>query len=227
MKEKRILVVAAHPDDEVLGCGGTIKKLVSEGYEAYTLILGEGATSRDKNRNEIKRKTEIAELKKLAQKANRLMGVKQVFFGGIPDNRFDTVPLLDMVKTIEDIKKRLRPAIVLTHFRNDLNIDHRIACQAVLTATRPMPGETVKEIYSFEVLSSTEWNYPVIFSPNVFYDITETIEAKIQAMSMYAPEIKEFPHPRSLEGIRLNAACRGMNIGLKYAEVFETVRVIK
>jgi LmbE family N-acetylglucosaminyl deacetylase len=226
-KANKILIAAAHPDDEVLGCGGTAARLVKEGNEVYTLILGEGITSRDDTRKREKRETEITQLKKQIHQANAVIGVKEVFTYDFPDNRFDSVPLLDIIKVIENIKNKVKPGIVFTHYEQDLNIDHRVTYRAVLTAMRPTAGETVKEIYSFEVLSSTEWNFPLRFSPDVFFDISETIESKLSAMEKYQSELKEYPHPRSLKGIRLNAEQWGMKTGLKYAEAFKLVRLVK
>jgi len=160
-------------------------------------------------------------------KANEIIGVRKVFFFDFPDNRFDSVPLLDIIKTIEKVKLQIKPRIIFTHSETDLNIDHQITYRAVITATRPVPGETVKEIYSFEILSSTEWRYPIRFSPDVFYDISDTIEIKIKAMSRYRGELRKFPHPRSIEGIKVNSRSWGMKAGLKYAEVFKSIRVIR
>lgn len=227
MKDKTILVVAAHPDDEILGCGGTIKRLVDEGCTAYTQILGEGITSRDEKRDRAEREAEIKDLKKQVHEANRIIGVKEIFLHDFPDNRFDTVPLLDIVKVIERLTNELQPDIVFTHYQNDLNIDHQITYNAVLTATRPIKEECVKELYSFEVLSSTEWNYPLGFSPDVFFDISDYLECKQEAMSVYKSEVRDFPHPRSLEGIKVNAKNRGMKVGYKYAEAFKCVRVLR
>jgi LmbE family N-acetylglucosaminyl deacetylase len=224
---KKILIIAAHPDDEVLGCGGTAARLVKQGNEAYTLILGEGITSRDNSRQREKREQEIVQLKKQVHEANSVIGIKEVFTHDFPDNRFDSIQLLDIVKVIETIKNKVKPDIVFTHFEQDLNIDHRVTFQAVLTAVRPIAGETVKEIYSFEVLSSTEWNFPLRFSPDVFFDISETIDIKLAAMERYQSELKEYPHPRSIKGIRLNAEQWGMKTGLKYAEAFKLIRLIK
>lgn len=224
---KRILVIAAHPDDEVLGCGGTVAKLVKQGFETFILILGEGVTSRDNIRNIEKRENEILDLKNYTEKANKVLGVKKIFFYDFPDNRFDTVPFLDIVKVVENIKDQIKSEIIFTHYEKDLNIDHRIAYKAVITATRPAGEETVKEIYSFEVPSSTEWSYPLSFSPNVFYDISETIDAKLKALEKYKSELHGFPHPRSLEGVKLNAKLWGMKVGLNYAEAFKSVRIIK
>jgi LmbE family N-acetylglucosaminyl deacetylase len=226
MKNK-ILIVSAHPDDEVLGCGGTVARLVKEGYQAYTLILGEGITSRDENRDRAKRETEIQKLKSQAEKANKIIGVEEVFMYDFPDNRFDTVPLLDIVKVIEKIKNDIKPKIIFTHYEKDLNVDHQITYKAVITATRPVVREPVKEIYSFEILSSTEWNFPLSFSPDVFFDISETMDIKIKALEEYKTELRNYPHPRSLEGIKINAESWGLKIGVKYAEVFKSVRIIK
>jgi len=153
--------------------------------------------------------------------------VKKVFFHGFPDNRFDTVPFLDIVKVIETIKNKIKPEIIFTHYVKDLNIDHQITYKAVITATRPVREETVKEVYSFEIPSSTEWSYPLSFSPNVFYDILGTIDVKLEALEEYKTELRGYPHPRSLEGVKLIAKFWGMKVGLKYAEAFELVREIK
>lgn len=224
---KKILVVAAHPDDEILGCGATVAKLVKEGYEVFTLILGEGITSRGNIKDRNKKKGELKKLKKQAYEANNIVGVKKVYLYDFPDNRFDTVPLLDIIKVVENIKKYIKPAIIFTHYKNGLNIDHQITYRAVITATRPMFGESVKEIYSFEILSSTEWNYPLGFSPDVFFDISNTLEYKLKAFRVYKSELRDFPHPRSLRGIQLNAEYWGMRVGFKYVEVFKSIRIIK
>jgi len=222
---KNVLIVASHPDDEVLGCFGTVEKLIKQGYKAYTLILGEGKTSRDQKRDLENRKDEISELRKEILEANNTIGIEKVFIESFPDNRFDGVELLDIVKVVSKVIDEIKPEIVFTHFENDLNIDHQITYKAILTATRPMENCSVKEIYSFEILSSTEWNYPLTFSPDTFFEIE--IKNKQKAMSIYKSELREFPHPRSLDGIELNAKYWGMRVGKKYIEAFKTVRAIK
>ncbi len=222
----KILVVAAHPDDEILGCGGTIAKLVKNGCQVYTLILGEGVAARYPiNKPKIKQKVE--DLKQQMQSANDILGVKEVFAHDFPDNQFDSVPLLDLIKAVEQVKLKIEPDVIFTHYEKDLNIDHRVTYEAVITATRPLLGESVREIYSFEVLSSTEWRCPMSFSPDVFFDISGTIEQKVQAMQTYKSELREFPHPRSIEGVELNAKMWGMKVGLSFAEAFKCVRCIK
>jgi len=227
MKNNKILlIVAAHPDDEILGCGGTVAKLINQGFKAYSLILGEGITSRDVIRDIQKRTNELSSLKQDMLKANKILGITTVFSHQFPDNRFDTVPLLDIVKKIEEILEKISPSIVFTHYSNDLNIDHQITNQAVLTATRPLIGQTVQTIFAFETLSSTEFNFPLSFNPDTFVEISETLKLKIQAMEAYQSEVRSFPHPRSLRMIENNANYWGVRTGLKKAEALQTLRNI-
>lgn len=226
----KILIVAAHPDDEILGCGGTIAKLVKQGHEAFTLILGEGITSRAVSRNINSLKKDLHKLKEEARIANNIIGVKKVFFAEFPDNRFDSVDFLDIVKEIEKIKENLKPDIIFTHHIGDLNIDHQLTHRAVITATRPMKEESVKDIYAFEVPSSTEWNSfskETIFIPNVFFEITDTIDLKIKSLTEYLSELREYPHPRSLQHINEAAKINGTKVGLEYSENFMLIRSIR
>jgi len=226
---KIILVIAAHPDDEVLGCGGTIARLTGEGNDVYVAILGEGITSRYDQRNQADKNT-VEALKTCSQQVADLLGVKKLFMFGLPDNRFDTVPLLDVIKIIEDLIEKLKPTIVYTHHSGDLNMDHSIACRATLTASRPVPGNIIRKIYAYEVPSSTEWAFNQvwnIFNPNVFIDISETIEKKIKAMGLYLSEVRSFPHPRSAEALRTIAKRWGSVAGVEAAEAFELIREIK
>lgn len=225
--KKSILIVAAHPDDEVLGCGGAVARFIKEGADAHVMVLGEGITSRDDKRDTVGRARDVGRLKQQAKKACAALSVKNIFMYGLPDNRFDKVPLLDIIKVIESVNSKIRPEMIYTHHRNDLNVDHRITYDAVLTACRPSGSCTVKEIYSFEIKSSSEWNYPSRFNPNYFVDITQTINKKLSALKYYKSELKEYPHPRSMRGVKLNAEYWGMHAGVKYAEAFEAIRVIK
>jgi len=226
---KIILIVAAHPDDEVLGCGGTIARLTGEGHDVYVAILGEGITSRYDQRNQADKNT-VEALKPCSQQVVDLFGAKKLFMFGLPDNRFDTIPLLDVTKIIEGLIEEVKPKTVYTHHSGDLNIDHSIVHRATLTASRPVPGNIVKKIYAYEVPSSTEWAFNQVwnnFRPNVFIDISETLEKKIEAMGMYQSEVRSFPHPRSAEALRTIAKRWGSVAGLEAAEAFELIREIK
>jgi len=223
------LVIAAHPDDEVLGCGGTVAGLARAGQDLYIAVLGEGVTSRYEKREEADQ-AEIEKLDIQCRQAAELLGAKEIFRYQLPDNRFDTVPLLKIIKIIEELIDRLRPRVVYTHHGGDLNVDHILTCRAVLTATRSVPGQPVKEIYSFEVPSSTEWafqRFAPAFSPNVFVDITGTLDVKIEALKRYENEIRPFPHPRSPEAVKALSTRWGSLAGCPAAEAFELVRSLR
>jgi len=225
----KILVIAAHPDDEVLGCGGTIARHALQGDMVYCLILGEGITSRYKQRTKASGR-KLKQLKSEVKRAAQFLGTKKIFLREFPDNRFDTVPLLEIVKVIEEVKETLKPEVIYTHHQGDLNIDHQITCKAVLTACRPLKGETVKTIYSFEIPSSTEWTAPRshnYFMPNVFVDISATLDKKIEALKAYSCELREYPHPRSPEVLRALALRWGSAAGGEAAEAFELIRAIR
>jgi LmbE family N-acetylglucosaminyl deacetylase len=224
---KKILVVAAHPDDEVLGCGGTVARLIKEGYAAYSLILGEGITSRDAIRDTGKREKELQALKAQAKKANQCLGIKELWMHDFPDNRFDTVALLDIIKVVEKHVNALKPDIVFTHAENDLNIDHRITFQAALTATRPKKGQSVRDLFCFEVPSSTDWTFTKSFLPNVFYDISSTLKLKQKSLLHYASEMFAFPHPRSQQNIENMASRWGAVAGMRHAEAFMQIRSLR
>lgn len=217
---KTLLVVAAHPDDEVLGCGGTMSRFASEGDKVFCLILGEGITSRDETRDVGARKTELEKLKNKAKQANEILGVKEIFFESFPDNRFDSVDLLDLVKSVERHVEEIRPQWVFTHYCNDLNIDHRLTFQAAQTACRPLPGSSVEALFSYPVLSSTEWNFESSFRPNFFVNIEHHLDKKIEAMKIYDSELKEWPHPRSIKNIRNVSFSQGASMGSEAMESF-------
>jgi LmbE family N-acetylglucosaminyl deacetylase len=218
----RVLVIAAHPDDEVLGCGATMARHVEQGDSVEILILGTGALSRAGAGP-----AEPARLAQQAKEAARLLGVRHVKVLDLPDNRFDSLPLLEIVKRVEGEIERASPDTVYTHHSGDLNIDHRRTFEAVLTASRPQRSGGVKRILSFEVPSSTEWQAPssgAAFMPSVFVDVARTIDRKVSALSIYSQELRPFPHPRSTEGVRALAAWRGASAGFAAAEAFVLVR---
>lgn len=224
----RILVVAAHPDDEIIGVGATMAKRISQGDVVRTVILGEGQTSRWENREEVPREV-LENLNRDTEKAAEIIGYEKVYFAHFPDNRFDHVDLLDIVKYIEKIIREFSPEIIYTHHGGDLNIDHQITYKAVLTATRPVGEYSVREIYSFETLSSTEWDfsYQNPFRPNVFENVEDFLEIKLDAMRCYQSELGEFPHPRSLKMLRGSAMKYGSVVGKTYTEAFMAVRIIR
>ena len=223
---KRVLVVAAHPDDEILGVGATIAKHVDAGDEAFALILGEGILSRE----DVQEKNKaflLSQLRDNTLAAAKIIGYKNVYFSAFWDNRFDYNCLLDIVKVVEKYIQMLQPDIVYTHNSSDLNIDHQLTFKAVMTATRPGLNAWNKAVYSFEILSSTEWNFDkTIFSPNVFVDIEGYLEKKLEAMKCYQTELRDFPHPRSLKGLEIAAQKWGMVVGKQYAEAFKLIREI-
>ena len=225
----KILIVAAHPDDEVLGCGGTIIRLSQERHELFVAILGEGMTSRYARREEADKKL-LEELQKKTRDVTTILGAKDAFLYNLPDNQFDTVPMLNIVKIIEELVYRLRPEVVYTQHGGDLNIDHTVTFRATLTATRPMASCPVKDLYAYEVPSSTEWAFQHLetpFQPNVFVDISATIDTKIRAMQKYDSEARKFPHPRSPEALRSIARRWGSVVGFECAEAFELIRSVR
>lgn len=221
---QNVLVIAAHPDDEILGCGGTIAKHVKKGDKVHCIILAEGITSRDKIRNRELHQRELTELGIAAQKANQILGVHTLRLLDFPDNRMDSIDRLDIIKVVEDLINEFKPDIVYTHHIGDVNIDHRRIHEAVITACRPIPGNHfVKQILFFETASSTEWMTPgsaPAFSPNWYVDISETLELKLDALRAYECEMREWPHARSVEALKYLAHWRGANIGVHAAEAF-------
>ena len=224
----KTLVIASHPDDEILGCGGTIAKMSQAGHEVHIAILGEGITSRHDQRDA--HDSAIEDLHSCSQRAGELVGATSVRNLSLPDNQFDSLPTLEVVKVIESLITEFQPKTVFTQHGGDLNIDHVVTFRATLTATRPMQGCPVKTVYAYEVASSTEWAFAQFeprFTPQVYIDVADTLEAKIAAMESYASEARAFPHPRSPEALRAIATRWGSQVGLAAAEVFSVVRQIK
>ena len=224
----KVLIVAAHPDDEILGVGATAAKRAAQGDTVRALILGEGQTSRWESRKEASENA-VADLHRDTLESAACIGYERVSFADFPDNRFDHVDLLDLVKHVEAAIREFSPEVLYTHHGGDLNIDHQRTSQAVLTAARPAGDCPVKEIYAFETLSSTEWDfsYTKPFCPNVFEAVEPFMQAKLDAMKCYRSELCDFPHPRSLEGIQISARKYGSIIGREFAEAFMLLRMIK
>jgi len=223
-KNKTVLVVAAHPDDEILGCGGTIARHVAEGDSVKLLIMTDGVGSRliTKQLDKINRADAL-------KRAAKIIGVQHFMQFSFPDNQMDIVPLLEIVKTIEPIIQKEMPDIVYTHHSGDLNVDHRKTLAAVLTACRPQPGLSVRQIYGFEILSSTEWSAPQAnpFSPNLFVDISSYLKTKLKAVKVYKNEIKPIPHSRSYQHVKTLARHRGNSTGFYAAEAFMIIRELR
>ena len=218
-----VLVIAAHPDDEVLGCGATIARHCQQGDIVRVLILAEGATSRSDNRNVDQWQVELSTLAQAAHKAGEILGTETVKLHGFPDNRMDSCDLLDIVKLIEAAIQEFRHELVYTHHVGDVNIDHRLIHEAVVVACRPQPGHPVKTLLFFEVVSSTEWQpsgSAPAFIPTWFVDIADTLTVKLEALAVYESELRPWPHPRSLEAVENLARWRGASVGIKAAEAF-------
>ncbi|MCI5134726.1 MAG: PIG-L family deacetylase [Candidatus Electrothrix sp. AW2] len=229
MKNK-VLVIAAHPDDEILGCGASIAKRVKQGDSVHTVIMAEGITSREAVRDRNKRASELSQLAAAAKSANETLGVHSLELLNFPDNRMDSVDRLNIIKEVEAIFAIHQPDIVYTHHANDLNIDHRRVHEAVITVCRPQPeSNIVKQLLFFEIPSSTEWQMGYStpsFQPNWFDDVTDSLAKKMQALEAYQSEMRSWPHARSVEAVSYLAKWRGACIGVEAAEAFSLGRYI-
>ena len=232
-----ILVIVAHPDDEVLGMGGTIAKHVDKGDKVRIVYLTTGITSRrnsgyksssvyqvDKKNSALMDK-EIQKLKNNALKSCKTLGVKSSNFYDFPDNELDTISRLQIIKTIENEIEKFKPDQIFTNHYGDLNIDHRIIFESCLTACRPIAKQS-PQLFAFGVISSMEWNFPSSFNPNYFVNISKYIKTKLRAMKSYENELRKSPHPRTLDGITITAQKWGITCGHNYAEAFEIIRIV-
>jgi N-acetylglucosamine malate deacetylase 1 len=226
---QKVLVFAAHPDDEVLGCGGTIAKHARDGDVVNVVILAEGITSRNQNKNVKRNKKELSELAKAAYKANEILGVNSLVLHNFPDNKMDTLSRLEIIKVIEKIIDEFGASLIYTHHSGDVNIDHRRVHEAVITACRPIPNQAIKKLLFFEVASSTEWQpsgSAPFFMPNWFVDVSTTLDLKLSALRAYNSEMRAYPHARSLKALEYLARWRGACVGVNAAEAFVLGRCI-
>ena len=218
----KILVLAAHSDDEVLGCGATIARLAKEGHSVIPVIICENASVR--YRQEMQ-----SNLEEWSRRSSAILGILEPIFEQMPDQKLDTYSALDMAQRLEKIIHDVRPEIIFTHHGGDINKDHRVVFEATMVAARPLPGNKVRSIYTYETISSTEWaatDYYAKFNPNIYYDVNDTLALKLEAFSQYKTEIREYPHPRSLEAIEIRAKDWGARVGLRVAEAFQLIRTI-
>jgi len=227
MISRRVLVIAAHPDDEVLGCGGTLTlhRLSGDTVVVQFMTNGVGARTPGNDPDGL----DVTHRADAARKAASILGVSRLEFGDFPDNALDSCRLLDLAKAVEAVVNDVRPDVVYTHFAGDLNIDHQLTYRATLTALRPIAGQTIPSIYSFEVPSSTEWagvQMAPAFRPNRFVDISGVMETKLAALAAYQEEMRPFPHPRSAQALTALASVRGAASGLQAAEAFVIERQI-
>lgn len=221
---RKIAAIFAHPDDEVLACGGTLAAHADAGDEVRIFIMATGATSREGDQSRY-----VAALRGQAERAAKVLGAKSVSFGDFPDNRMDSVALLDVVKAVEGFLATFPADVIYTHHAGDMNIDHQVIHRAVATACRPLPGLRPMEILTCEINSSTEWAVPPLppFVPTDFVGIAASLDRKVAALKCYADEIRAWPHPRSAEGVRALARWRGSQCGMEAAEAFALMRRVR
>lgn len=226
MSNKKILIIAAHPDDEALGCGGTIKKLTKKKYKIRVIFLADGETSRLRKKNiDYNKLINIRENQ--AKKASKILGINSLKFYRLPDNRLDQIELIKINRIIENEIEKFRPSTVFTHSNHDLNVDHIATHNSTITACRPYKYKFINSIYAFEISSSTESNFKSTkkkFSPNVFIDIKKELKTKLKALSCYTKEIKKWPNPRSIKAIKILSNYRGFQAGIENAEAFQLIR---
>ena len=221
---ENVLVIAAHADDDVIGCAGTIARHIEKGDIVNVAFMTDGVSSRKGGAT----KQEITARKNCAVQTSIILGTKEPTFFDFPDNRMDSVDFLDIIQSIEDLIIKKKPTIIYTHFSGDLNVDHHLTHRAVLTACRPQSNSTVTEIYCFEVLSSTEWNSVTSphFIPNVFVNISDYWDRKLEVLKVYERELRESPHSRSYQCLKALSVYRGETNGFDFAEAFVLERML-
>ncbi len=215
----RILVLGAHPDDEVFGCGGIIPKYVRQGHEVSVLTLTQA--------NELFGPEAVQQGRKEALAAHMILGVKMTFFEELPSVRLDTVPQREINDLLLSHFREIRPDILFFPFCGDVNRDHQIVHACGMVAARPVGPADIRAIYSYEALSSTNWNSPGLtptFIPNAFCDITETIDIKLEAVKAFASELRPYPHERSVESVLALSQYRGGFVNRSHAEAFMCLR---
>lgn len=226
---ERVLIVCAHPDDDILGCGGILAKYKSTSIQFRVIFIAEGSSCRfsaDRIHSEVVKKT-IAERNSFGVMALEKLGVSDYNFYNLPCGRLDTVPIIEINKIIEEEIKTFKPDTLFTHSENDANNDHCIVFRATIMATRPCSSVKVNNLYSFEILSSSEWKFTSSFEPNYFEALSkDDVNLKWEALAEYETEIRDFPFPRSLEGVTTLAKYRGLQAGLSFAEAFKLIRQI-
>ena len=222
---KKVLVIAAHPDDEVLGIGGTVAKLSAEGVECHLLIVTDGSSSQYRDSDHLH---EIIEAKKLETKGCAdTLGFKSIHYGELPDMKLDKTPHVVINQVIEKVIDEVQPDTVFTHFWGDVNRDHQEVYKSTLVAVRPVMGQVVRELYCYIVPSSTEWTpdkADTMFMPNYFVNIEKYAEQKYKAFACYSTELREYPHPRSIQYLRETDKAAGLRVGLLAAEEFVLLR---
>lgn len=219
----KVLAIAAHPDDELLGLGGTLARHAAEGDDVTCVVASEGASTRYGDGAAV-------ELQLAGEAAAKVLGVREIRFLGLPDQQLDTQPILSVIQAVERIVDDVAPDIVYGHHWGDVNRDHRVIAEAIMVACRPIGERFPRSVYLFETPSSTEWSWPdpnAAFVPNHFVDISPTIERKLEAMACYTSEVRPAPHPRSLEALRSRAAYWGQVITRPYAEAFVVARQVR
>ena len=228
MKDERILVIAAHPDDEVLGMGGTLAKFSARGAHLALLIVTDGSTSQYRDSGHLDEI--LKEKKKETEESAKILGFEAIFYGQLPDMKLDTVPHIEINRTIENAIRSFSPTMVFTHISGDVNKDHRCVYESTLVACRPTAEQCVKRIALYSAPSSTEWNVQTAqsaFLPNWYVDISgEYAEKKYAAMNCYQTELRPYPHPRSIEYLKISDAAEGNRVGLLSAESFILLRAL-